>query len=300
MSRPRVAVVVLNWNGWRHTIRCLELLNRLSYPAFDIVVVDNGSSDGSEGRIREAFPEVKILQTGANLGFAGGNNAGIRSALEGGAELVWILNNDTEIPSNCLSALAAVMDKSPRAGILGPCVIDPSMRAPEPLNLFPPGLRPPRPAEPSGYAPEVELLDCAPGCSMLIRREVLLELGGFDPSYFHFFEDTDLCWRAWSAGWLVGRTSAVTIVHRAGSATSGARPLILYYMLRNLLLFAEKVTGQPVRVLLIRRPVLWLWALGPLFGLRSFGRPYIKLAVLHALVDATRGRSGRCSRYSPA
>jgi GT2 family glycosyltransferase len=264
-------------------------------------VVDNGSGDGSEERIREAFPPIEVVQTGANLGYAGGNNAGIQRALERGAELVWLVNNDTDIPSHCLTALVDTMSRCTSLGILGPTVLDPSTNVPEPLNLFPPGLQPPLPAEPSEHClDDVELLDCAPGCSMLIRRGALEELDGLDTRYFHFFEDTDLCWRAWAAGWLVGRTCRVTIAHRAGSSTAGARPLTLYYMLRNLLLFAQKVTGLPVRVLLIRRPVLWLWALGPLFGLRSFRRPAIKLAVVRALIDASRGKSGRCSHYSPA
>src|SRR5579859_4839366 len=90
LYRPLVYVVVLNWRGWRDTIRCIQQLIRLDYPACELVVVDNGSSDGSEEHIREAFPDLPILQTGANLGYAGGNNVGIRYALDRGAHFVWL------------------------------------------------------------------------------------------------------------------------------------------------------------------------------------------------------------------
>ena len=213
---------------------------------------------------------------------------------------MWLLNNDTDVPPNCLTVLVESMVRWPRVGILSPSVIDPDTDLPEPLNSFPPGLRPSMPVEDSTDSTKgVDLLECAPGCSMLLRRETLEELGGLDPHFFHFFEDTDLCWRAWSGGWLVGRTPDTTIGHRAGSSVAGARPVTLYYMLRNLLLFSHKVTGRPVLDLMIRRPVLWVWALGPLFGFRSFLRPSVKYAVLRALADALRGKSGRCSHYSP-
>lgn len=300
VTLPSAYVIVLNWRGWKDTCRCLTQLCKLDYPALNIVVVDNGSGDGSEQRIRDTFPSLTVLQTGANLGYAGGNNVGIRFALDRGAKFVWLLNNDTDVPPGCLTVLVESMIVSPRLGILSPTVRDPATNSEEPLNDFPPGLQPAPRNMRDEYLHGVQLLDCASGCSLLIRRETLEQLQGLDPTYFHFFEDTDFCWRAWSAGWLVGRTSAVTIDHRAGSSTTGARPMTLYYMLRNLLLFAQKVTGQPVRVLLVRRPVLWTWALGPLFGIRSFRRPSVKVAVLRALVDAYRGRSGRNSYYSPA
>ncbi|GAC1641642.1 MAG: glycosyltransferase family 2 protein [Chloroflexota bacterium] len=303
VDRPLVVVVVLNWNGWSDTVSCLARLDRLTYPRREVVVVDNGSTDGSEDRIRSAVPEVRLIQTGANLGFAGGNNAGIRYALAQGAEFVWLLNNDTEVPENCLTALVDAMQREPRMGILSPTVFHMETGRPEPLNVFPPGVRRPtvRGADAGAdvVTAGIELLDTAPGAAMLVRRAVLEELVGLDESYFHFFEDTDFCWRAWRAGWLVGRASSATLLHRYGTSTNAARPLVLYYMLRNILLFSARAAGIPARTLLWRRPRLWLWALGPLLGVRSFRRPATKIAVIRALFDATRGRSGRCRAYSP-
>ncbi|PZS10889.1 MAG: hypothetical protein DLM70_00190, partial [Chloroflexi bacterium] len=105
--------------------------------------------------------------------------------------------------------------------------------------------------------------------------------------------------RAWAAGWLVARANSCRIYHKYAASTNASRPLVLYYMLRNILLFSSRVIGDPVSVVMLRRPLLWMWALGPLFGLRSFRHPSVKLAVLRALVHAVRGREGRCSTYSP-
>src|ERR1700756_3033913 len=98
----RVFILLLNWNNWKDTNECLNSLERLDYDEWEVIVLDNGSTDGSVERIREKFPEVEIIQLKANLGFSAGNNAGIRVALERGAEYVWLLNNDTTVSPKAL------------------------------------------------------------------------------------------------------------------------------------------------------------------------------------------------------
>ncbi|SHG20413.1 Glycosyl transferase family 2 [Desulfacinum infernum DSM 9756] len=95
MKQPEIAVIVLNWNGKEDTLECLDSLSRVNYPRCRLIVVDNASSDGSVEAIRQAFPEVVILRNSRNLGYAGGNNVGIRYALKIGCEYLCILNNDT-------------------------------------------------------------------------------------------------------------------------------------------------------------------------------------------------------------
>src|SRR5512141_114352 len=97
---PRVAIIVLNWNGWRDTIECLESLQRLTYPNYQVVVVDNGSTDNSVEHIRKAYPRVRLLETGKNLGWSGGNNIGIKYALGQETEYIHLLNNDTKAEPN--------------------------------------------------------------------------------------------------------------------------------------------------------------------------------------------------------
>src|SRR5450830_1576724 len=103
-SMKRVDVVVLNWNGWQDTIACLASLQRQDYPHFNLLVVDNGSTDGSVDQIKKAMPALELLQTGANLGFGGGCNAGIKLALARGADYVWLINSDATVDSGALSA----------------------------------------------------------------------------------------------------------------------------------------------------------------------------------------------------
>ncbi len=95
---PTIVCVLVNWNGWQDTIACLNSLHAQSYPALQVIVVDNGSTNDSCQRIREAHPWVTLIETGRNLGFPGGCNAGTRLAMERGADYVWLLNNDTTVP----------------------------------------------------------------------------------------------------------------------------------------------------------------------------------------------------------
>src|SRR5215213_2485085 len=117
---PKVFIIILNWNGWQDTLECLASLNGLAYSSYEIVVVDNGSTDESEIRIREARPDITLLQTGSNLGYAGGNNVGIRYALEQGAEYVWLLNNDTVVHPASLRTLTSLMQEDSRIAFLSP------------------------------------------------------------------------------------------------------------------------------------------------------------------------------------
>src|SRR5215469_13023071 len=97
---PRVYIVVLNWNGWQDTLKCVRSLDSMEYRNWHAVIVDNGSTDDSVKRLREVCSEVLLLETHKNLGFAAGNNAGIRRALENGADYVFVLNNDTTVSPN--------------------------------------------------------------------------------------------------------------------------------------------------------------------------------------------------------
>ena len=115
----RVEVIVLNWNGWKDTIACVATLQRLNYPSFTLLVVDNGSSDASVAEIEKAMPLVELLQTGENLGFGGGCNFAIRHAMARGADYVWLINNDTTVDPDALSAMVRVAETDPGVGSVG-------------------------------------------------------------------------------------------------------------------------------------------------------------------------------------
>lgn len=115
---PLVYVVILNWNGYADTADCLTTCLTNRYPRTRIVVVDNGSSDGSELLLRSAFPEITVVQTGSNLGYAGGNNVGIRHALGSGADYVVLLNNDTVVDPDFITSLVQIATADCRPGML--------------------------------------------------------------------------------------------------------------------------------------------------------------------------------------
>src|SRR6266700_7063458 len=110
-ASPRVAVIVLTWNGREDTLLCLESLRSVDYPNWEVLVVDNGSEDGTVDAIHQEHPWVTVVETGANLGFAGGNNVGIQEALKRDAELILLLNNDTTVAPDLLQAFARAADE---------------------------------------------------------------------------------------------------------------------------------------------------------------------------------------------
>jgi GT2 family glycosyltransferase len=122
----KIAIVVLNWNGKQDTLACLATLSQLHYPHREVIVVDNGSTDGSVDAIRAQFPHDHLLENGENLGFAEGNNVGIRFALQRDADMVFLLNNDTVVAPDILDHFVAQFASSPDVGILGAniCLFD--------------------------------------------------------------------------------------------------------------------------------------------------------------------------------
>jgi len=119
-DQPRVYIVILNWNGWQDTLECMRSLRRMDYQNWHAVIVDNGSTDDSVERLRETCPEASILETHRNLGFAAGNNVGIRFSLKNRADYVFVLNNDTTVFPDAISALNEFAEKHPDAALMGP------------------------------------------------------------------------------------------------------------------------------------------------------------------------------------
>lgn len=246
--------IVLNWNGADDTIELLKSLSHLSWPHFDILVVDNGSSDNSVEMIKEAFPEQEILQTGANLGYAGGNNAGLRTALERGYEYALVLNNDLTVETGLMEKLLKACRVEPKIALAGPKVY----RADKPDTLFYSAwkidwkkwlfYRVEGAPDPSGIT-DVAYVQ---GCALLIRRESMEQVGLFDEKFHLYCEDADLSVRAQRAGWRTVEVEDAKVWH-AGYGSSGKNsPLKTYYGLRNRLLFIGKHVPRRRRF-----PLIW-------------------------------------------
>lgn len=294
----KVIIILLNWNRWKYTLECLESLESLNYPDFDVVVVDNGSEDGSQSQLEAARPDLTLLQTGVNLGYAGGNNAGIKYALEHGADYVWVLNNDTLVNSNTLSALVEAACSRSRVGIVGSVSMfcaNGSVREATTSASQRRGERyvPVSCTKPAAHSiDQIQFVDVVAGASVLLDIRMLREIGVFDERFFHYFEDVELCERARKAGWAVAYACRSRVKHAFGTSLSTSSAQARYYYVRNWLLFSRWSRGLGLRDMLIRDPVL---TVGRLTGVLRLKRLEWKIAAggMLGALDAVRGRYGR-------
>jgi GT2 family glycosyltransferase len=214
-AAPPVWIVLVNWNGADDTLDCLHSLGRLDYQPRHVVVVDNGSTDDSVARLQAPWPNLDLLLSQTNLGFAGGNNLGIRYALNGGAAYIWILNNDTTVDPSSLSELIAVAEQQPDVGIVGS--IQYEAGAGDVVQSWGGGnfSRLTRnPSEATFPGPR----DYITAASMLVRRRVFEEIGLFDERFFIYWEDADLSRRATEHGWRLAVAPRAVVYHKLGAA----------------------------------------------------------------------------------
>ena len=231
---PKVIIVVLNWNGLRDTVECLESLSKLEYPDFDVIVVDNGSSDGSPKVIGDQFPEVHMILNPTNLGFAGGNNVGIREAFRRGAELVWLLNNDTIVEPGTLAQLVRTAMISEDIGVISPAIryyddkekiqfcgsyVDISARRIVKTDIY----------DPTFLRDKIVVLW---GTALLVKRSVIERIGYLEEKYFAYHEDEEFSIRLAQHGFRAQIDIEATIYHK-NSRSTGSNTAPLQVFLRN-------------------------------------------------------------------
>ncbi len=262
----RVVVIVLNWRALRETLACLQGLQRQDYGDFAVVVVDNGSDDGSPAAIRAAFPRVEVIETGRNLGYAGGNNVGLRRALALGAEAVLILNNDTILPPDLLTKLVDAAEAHPQAGMFGPTIY----YAERPSLIWSAGGRIDRRNGRTWMlteaTTEVRRVDFLSGCALFVRRAVLEEAGLLDEDFFLYYEDVEWGVRAARHGFVSLHVPQVMLWHAIPMDGREASPMVHYFMTRNRYLFLRR-SGAPrlaqVRALLEDLRLIAVWTVRP-------------------------------------
>lgn len=226
---PSVGIVVLNYNGSEVLPGLLESLDRLTYPRFRVFLVDNASTDDSLefARSYQSAAPMEIIANAENLLFSGGNNVGIQSALEWGADYVLLLNNDTIVPPGLLTELAGFMDDHPERGIAGPMI---HFREPEGTVWFAGGHvltwwgivrhRGIRSKDVGQFSRPVEV-DYVSGCALMARREVFQRIGLLDRSFPMYYEDTDFCFRARKEGFRCWFVPTEPVVHLVSAAAGG-------------------------------------------------------------------------------
>jgi GT2 family glycosyltransferase len=242
---PSVACILLNWNGWQDTVACLAALAKVTYGNFSTVVVDNGSRNDSVIRIREACPGIALLETGKNLGFAGGNNVGIRHALDQGAEYIWLLNNDTEPYPSALTELVDKALSNPRLGAIGSTL----MYAHDPRSVQAWG---------GGrinvwigrsfhtlVPQDDDWFDYITAASLLMPRQALEDVGLLDEEFFLYWEDGDLGFRLRKGGWKLGVAAGSIVLHREHASTGRNRRVIDRYVIASGIRFLSKHSPAP-------------------------------------------------------
>jgi GT2 family glycosyltransferase len=194
----------------------------LDYNNWKVLVLDNGSTDSSVQRIREKHPEVEIMELGENLGFAKGNNAGIRAALERGAEYVWLLNNDTTVDPKALRAMVEKAEGDPGIGAVGSAIYYAADR--ERLQAWGGGWVNFWLGRPRHFMRPVadEKIQFLTGASLLLRRKTLESIGFLDEGFFLYWEDADYCFRLRNAGLKLAVAGNSRVWHKE-SATVGKK-----------------------------------------------------------------------------
>jgi GT2 family glycosyltransferase len=255
--KDSVFIVIVNWNGGRDTLECLASLANLTFPSFKIVVVDNASTDGSAGMIRKAFPDVTIISTRENLGFAGGCNLGLKYAMDQGANFVWLLNNDTVVEPDTLTQLVRRMQERPSAGMCGSTLVYYHKRTLVQAyggavynkwlgTVRHLGQNSSREAEVNPTHIEKNL-DYVIAASLLVSRTLLERVGLLSEDYFLYFEELDWATRAKGLFSLAWAPKSV-VYHKEGRSTGGglsAEPrhkskMSDYYGIRNRLKFTKR------------------------------------------------------------
>lgn len=233
--RTKLSVVIICWNDLRVIGDCLRSIYGSTHKTeVEVIVSDNNSIDGSVEYIRKHFPSVRVIENGANLGFARGNNAGICASR---GEYVLILNPDTIIHHGALDTLVAFADRHREAGAFGCRVVNPDGTYQVSARLFPTiwrywvsalylkGLASFCPLfvyeEYPRWRGETErVIDWQSGCCVMFRGDLLRKLGGFDEQFFYHFEEVDLCRRVWNAGFPILFTPEAVITHLGGQSVS--------------------------------------------------------------------------------
>jgi len=212
---PKVSVIILNYNGMQYLSDCFEVIKKnTTYPNYEVIMVDNNSTDGSVDFVSTHHPWVIIIQTGENRGFAAGNNVGIKKTE---SDYVFLLNNDTIPQPKWLSRVVETAESDPNIGIVGALPVHMDL-----YNFY---------RRPHSFNRLEEVSEVA-GATMLIKRELLNNIGLLDEYSFLYWEDTEFCWRAILAGYKVFVDYDAVVYHHLGGS-SGEKPLWIYEKRKN-------------------------------------------------------------------
>lgn len=230
-----VSIIIVNWNTRDILLECLESLEQHGTGcSMEVIVVDNGSEDGSQIAVRQRFPDAILIENGTNFGFAKANNIGMKQAT---GRYLCLINSDVKVREGCIDRLVRYMDSNPGIGMVGPKILNPDLSVQDSCRRFPSlwtnfvvafGLDKLFPKSKVFYGEHMfffshdKLLavDYIAGCFMLIRQETINQVGMLDERFFIYQEEVDWCKRLWDSGWKVTFLPEAEAVHHHGASSS--------------------------------------------------------------------------------
>lgn len=283
----RVAVIILNWNGWDDTLACLQSLADIGC-CDNVWLVDNASISDRSDEMVAIFPSLRVLRWDENYGWAGGYSRALQIAISEGFEFAYLLNNDCVVTVGTLGAVVEVARSNERLAAVGSTLA--YAEQPEHLQFDGDAYEPQaRRVEPrTGY----RLVRKVSGAAMLVRTQAVRQVGYFDERFFCYYEETEWCARVTAAGWLLAVADESLVLHRREASNSSGNAM--YYMTRNRYLF-QRLTGADMR---LRDEAAIMYR-----GLRAANdaRARGDLEVARALIDGTwDGILGRVGKRGPA
>lgn len=244
----KVYIIILNWNGLKDTLECLDSVYRLDYPNYEVILVDNCSSDDSVETIRRQYPQAILIENSENYGFCGGNNIGIKHAMRLGTDYVWLLNNDTVVESDSLTKLVEEAEQYSQTGLVSPVVH--YYDSPDKIEFM--GVH----ADFNHFGttnvmdakelddPRVQRNLILWGTALLIKREVIETIGFLSEKYFAYVEDCDYSFRALRANYRARVKLDARIFHKGARTTGNHSPTHVFLGTRNLyFLWRDNVQG---------------------------------------------------------
>ncbi|UCE26191.1 MAG: glycosyltransferase family 2 protein [Candidatus Coatesbacteria bacterium] len=248
---PKIYIILVSYNQRSDVERVLNAVNRQTVPPAGIMLVDNSPGDGTAEMVATDYPRVTLLEPGENLGYAGGNNLGMRKALDEGAEWILLLNTDTEPALDFLEKFWASVEANPGNGAYMPLIlygdgetIWAAIGCLDPIDLRP---RHDLQGFPVSYAPDtVRSVGFAVGCALMMPAEVAKETGGFSEEFFMYYEDADLSLRIKALGYETVYVPGASLVHHTPREFNEKfrSPKLVYYLKRNRLIAISRYSAQ--------------------------------------------------------
>lgn len=233
---PRVAVIVISWNRKKDIVELLESLGGISYKNFEVIIVDNGSSDGTVDLLREKYPAVQIIETHENLGFAKANNIGARAALQKGADYILFLNDDTIVDPAFLDELIKFSESDMAIGAVGPKIY----YYDDPKRIWSAADQANAREIDEGQADKIVETRSVIGCAFLVKRVVVEKAGLMDEDLFLYCEEDEYCHRIRQAGYRLFYLPTSRIWHKVALKGDFLKPYQAYYIIRNSLIVRRK------------------------------------------------------------